>query len=1039
MRLLAVFIVLTGCRIALAQSQNDWENPALLSQNTLVPHAHFIPYETEKQALSKAVSNRILSLDGLWKFQYSINPDVRPKKFFNDSYSTKNWATIPVPASWQLHGYGKITFTEVEYPIPPTPPFVPSDTNEVGSYKRDFTLPEAWVNKTIILHFGAVSSFFYVWINGEYVGLSKDSKTPAEFDITQYLKKGNNTIAVQVIRYSDGSYLEGQDMWKMCGIERSVYLISKPKEHILDFHLLADLDSSYANGLFSANIVTNSPNPALKIEIKLFDSAGKVIYTMTKSPNQVREIDVSTTIPSVQSWNAEHPYLYTAVINLYAENGELLESIAHKVGFRTIAITNGLFLVNGVALKIKGVNRHEFDPITGKVITTESMLNDILVMKQYNINAVRTSHYPNAEEWYELCDQYGIYLIDEANVECDGMSYTDEKTLSDKPAWEAAYLDRTKRMYERDKNYCSIITWSLGNESNFGSNFITTYNWLKEHDPSRPVQYEGARNNEYTDINCPMYRQAHEMLAYTKTWQPKPYIQCEYAHMMGNSGGYLKEYWDLFYKFPQLQGGFIWDFSDQGFARKDTNGRPIWAYGRDMGSVGPESAISFCADGLFDAARQPHPQAFELKKVYQNVHFESVPFSTDEVRITNWYDFTNLDQFIVHWKIKADGKEICSGDLPTISIQPHDSKIVQLAIPVFVRQAATEYFLVLEVTPKRPLLSLSTKHIVAWEQFPYGGIMPEKTITKQTQGTIIYATSQPFLLLSGSSFSLLFDKESGWISSIKLDGKEQLAGPLQPHFWRAVNDNDIGNDFANCCNVWKDALEGAELKTIQFKPIDSSHILVHTIHYLPMVDLLYTVEYLLNGDGDLKTTVSIKAGDTLMPVIPRIGMQVRLKETLEHVSWLGRGPYDNYWDRSVGAPIDVYSMKADQLFHPYPRAQESGYRTDVRWMTLLNSTGVGLMCQGSPTISTGVIHFDMSRMDYDTTSLENVHGGSMSNDPFITWNIDYKQMGVGGDNAWGAKPHAEYTLPYADYTYSFLIRLLVTPQTGVTRSKILIH
>lgn len=1013
-------------------AQNDWENPAALSKNTLEPHAWFIPYSSEKAALENTASENILSLDGNWKFHYATHPDKRPMDFYQSEKKTNNWKSIPVPSSWQLHGYGKIKFTEVEYPIPANPPYAPKDTNDVGSYQRSFEVPDNWGNHSVILRFGAVSSFFYVWINDQFVGFSKDSKTPAEFDITAYLRKGKNLLSVQVIRYSDGSYLEGQDMWKMSGIERSVELIKRPKSGIRDFSITADLSNNYSDGLF--NTVVYAPHTGIRVEVKLLDRDKTVLFQQTSSATDVKPLVFTTTIANVRQWNAEHPELYTTLINTYDETGKLIESIAHPTGFRKIEIRNGLFLVNGKAIKLKGVNRHEFDPITGKVITKESMIRDILLMKAYNINAVRNSHYPNHEIWYSLCDYYGIYLIDEANVECDGMNLTEAKTLSDKPEWEAAYLDRTKRMFYRDRNFCSIITWSLGNESNFGSNFISTYQWLKKNDSTRPVQYEGARNNAYTDINCPMYRQVHEMMAYVKQWQPKPYIQCEYAHMMGNSGGYLKEYWDLIYKYEQLQGGFIWDFSDQAFARKDAEGNPIWAYGRDMGDVGPESAISFCADGLFDAARKPHPQARELKKAYQNIRFESIPFCTDKVVVTNWYDFTDLNHFSIHWRMKADGVVLQQGILPKTDLAPHESTTIAIPLKAFDRQNNTVYYLELDVLHENGLTAVPDHHVVASEQFPIG---PEEMVfTPETvDGSIDFKDSPQKLTLYGSGFSATFDKKSGWLSSININGEEQLLSSLKPHFWRSVNDNDIGNDFANCCNVWQTAVDDAQLKTIQFKPLSKSQIRVETTHFLPRTELTYVVRYTFLANGDIHTEVTLDAGEKAQPNLPRIGMQVQLKPTLENVQWLGRGPEDNYWDRSAGYPVDLYTMKADQLFHPYPRAQESGYRTDVRWMSLTNQTGTGLMSQGVPTICNGVLHFKMENLDYDTLRFSNVHGGSMTNEPVITWNIDYKQSGVGGDNAWGAKPHAEYTLPYRDYHYSFWLKLILQPESPAIRAK----
>ncbi len=606
----------------------------------------------------RKTSPLVLSLDGQWRFHLSPSPAQRPDSFFTDRYDVKGWKEIKVPAHWQTEGFDRFIFTDVEYPIPVNPPFPPEQDNPVGSYKRSFRVPDSWKGKRVTLRLGAVNSFFYCWVNGRYVGLSKDSKTAAEFDVTQYLRKGENTVSVQVFRFSDATYLEGQDMWKLSGIERSVELIARPQAGVEDFFVTALLDSTYQHGIFNLDVRLNAPAPGGRMEVQLLDEAGKSVYQQQQSVRQQTRFHFSSVLRHVKSWNAEHPHLYTLLISQYDAKGRLVECMSHKTGFRAVEIRNGLLLINGVAVKIKGVNRHEHDMHTGKVITTESMLNDIRLMKQYHVNAVRSSHYPNSPDWYRLCDEYGLYLVDEANIECDGMYFHPSKTLSDKPEWKEAYLHRTRRMFESNKNHTSIITWSLGNESGFGENFIATYQYLKSNDITRPVQYESAERNAYTDIVCPMYKSTATMLEYVRRWRDRPYIQCEYAHMMGNGGGNLQDYWDLIYRHAQLQGGFIWDFSDQTFQRKDKAGRDIWAYGRDMGNVGATSDTSFCADGLFAADRTPHPQAFEFKKVVQPVTFAPVPMSANAITVTNRLDFTNLDAFDFAWFVTRNGNAL---------------------------------------------------------------------------------------------------------------------------------------------------------------------------------------------------------------------------------------------------------------------------------------------------------------------------------------------------------------------------------------------
>lgn len=1024
--LLAILCLLFVAEITISQpSKNDWENPELPSQNAESPHAYFIPNNSESAALSNSPSPFILSLNGTWKFKYVKNPAARPKDFYKPSFDVSEWDQIKVPANWQTEGFDTYIFTDVEYPIPVNPPYVPRDFNPVGSYRRSFDVPKDWQKKNIFIHLGAVNSFFYLWINGHYVGFSKDSKTPAEFNITPFLKKGSNNVSLQVFRFSDGTYLEGQDMWKLSGIERGIYLIARPKFGIRDFFIKAGLDGKYKNGLLDVAIeMDHQQKPIINesISLKLIDDAsGKTIYSDNRKTGQ-STIKFETEIANVRQWNAETPHLYTLLITQKNAAGKTIESIAHKIGFRNVEIKHGLFLINGNAIKIKGVNRHEHNMYTARVITPEEMLEDIRVMKKFNINAVRTSHYPNAPEWYQLCDQYGIYVIDEANIECDGMSFSTLKTLSDKPEWKAAYLDRTARMFERDKNFCSIITWSLGNESRFGDNFIATYDFLKMRDNTRPVQYEEAQRTPYTDIIPPMYKNLGVMMEYVKEWRPKPFIQCEYAHMMGNSGGNLKDYWDLFYKYDQLQGGFIWDFSDQAFKIKDKNGRDIWGYGRDMGIVGATSDTSFPADGLFAADRSPHPQAFELKKVYQYIHFETVPLSAHAIKITNRYDFTNLSNYLITWNVKADGKIISQGELPAIELEPGASTVVAIPFPEIDVQPRTEYFLNFEAAPKQAKPLLPKNFIVATEQFrlPYYDPTPLPTIMGH-QPLQKDSTENNFIV-KGDKFFASFDLKTGLLNGYKLSEKEIIQKALQPYFWRAATDNDIGNSQQIRCAVWQHAFDNARLDSLLIDTSNELEWKIKSAYFLPSVGAQYFISYKVKANGDIKIDVIMHAGDSSIPELPRFGMRVILNPEFDKVTWLGRGPFDNYADRKYAANVDVYEMPADSLFYPYARAQESGYRTDVRWIGLLNKSGAGLMAIGDSLISSGVVHFDYTRLFFDRNATENNHGGSMNNDNLIWWNIDYRQEGVGGDNAWGARPHAEYQLPYKDYEYSFTLR-----------------
>ena len=1022
---LFLFIICwTTVTVVNAQSQkNDWENPELVSQHSIEPHAWFIPFLSREEAITTRKSSLIQSLDGKWKFKLVNTPAERPMLFYKQGFDVSKWDEIIVPSNWQTEGYDKFIFTDVEYPIKPNPPFVPQDYNPVGSYKRSFTISENWKGKNIFIRLGAVNSFFYLWINDHYVGFSKDSKSPAEFDITKLLKPGTNIVSIQVFRFSDGTYLEGQDMWKLSGIERSILLIAKPKNYIRDFFIQAGLDSTYQNGKLSIEIAFNkSENETTEIEMIDQSTQGRILFKRIIKNHSDSIISINETIEHIKKWNAETPNLYTLIISHKNSKGQIIEVISRKIGFRKVEIVNGLLQINGVAIKIKGVNRHEHDMYKAKVIRYQSMIDDIKLMKQYNINAVRTSHYPNREEWYELCDQYGLYVIDEPNIECDGMDFHPLKTLSDKPEWKNAYLDRTKRMFERDKNFTSIIGWSLGNESRWGDNFVATHKYLKERDKTRFVQYEEARENPYTEIITPMYKSTAIMQEYVKTKRDRPYIQCEYAHMMGNSGGNLKDDWDLIYKHDQLQGGFIWDFSDQTFRKKDKNGRWIWAYGRDMGNVGATSDTSFCADGLFAADRTPHPQAFEMKKVYQNIYFDSLNTSENKIRITNRFDFTNLNKYTIQWFIKSNGKIILNKTMSSISLPPHASAFINLNIPTFKKIPGEEYFIHFSIQQNENSLSLKKGYEIASAQFQ----LPNANIVLNNNYTIgpslEIAKNTDNLKFSNAVFSVAFNPRTGWLSSYRIKNIELLKSSLMPHFWRAATDNDIGNSLQVRCAIWQDAAAYSILDSlIVNKDIEGNYIL-ETIHRLPSVDAIYITRYHIKKDGSITITASLKAGKKIMPELPRFGMRVILNREFEQASWFGRGPYDNYWDRNYAADIDIYKMPVDSIFHPYARAQESGYRTDVRWISLTNEQHTGLMAIGEPTISTGVLHFDMNKLDFDRNATENNHGGSMKNDDMIWWNIDYKQMGVGGDNSWGAKTHPEYTLPYQDYHYTFTLK-----------------
>ncbi len=1002
-----------------AQTAPDWENPQQPSFNTVAPHAWFVPYPDLASARAGSASGRVLSLDGQWDFHWVEKPADRPRDFYKPGFSTAGWKKIKVPSNWQTEGYDRYIFTDVEYPIKPDPPHVPDDFNPVGSYVRDFDLPAGWAGEPVFLRFGAVNSFFYCWVNGQYIGFSKDSKTPAEFDVSRWLRRGKNRVAIQVFRFSDGTYLEGQDMWKLSGIERSVTLIRRPAFRIRDFFVKAGLQHNYTDGDLSLDVewegaATASPS----LEIRLVDEQKQQsLFQKTVTVQQGSKLTLREKLPGIIPWSAENPQLYLLQLVQRDAKGRVQEVICHRVGFRQVEISNGLFLVNGKAIKFRGVNRHEHDMITGKVITVESMVRDIAVMKQYNINAVRNSHYPNREEWYELCDRYGIYVVDEANIECDGMDFHPLKTLSDHPDWKEAYLDRTRRMVERDKNFTSIVTWSLGNESRFGKNFIATYEWTKARDNTRPVQYEEARENPYTDIVCPMYKATPVMLDYVKNWRPRPFIQCEYAHMMGNSGGNLADDWALINRYEQLQGGFIWDFSDQAFLKKDDQGRAYWAYGSDMGSVGATSDTSFCADGLFQADRQPHPQAYELKKVYQQIHFEALPLG-NAIRVRNRYDFRTLAAYRLRWQVKTAGVLQAAGEWPLLALAAGADTLLTLPLPPANEIITGQSFLLLEAVTRDSMPLLPPGTVVASEQVPLTGMgMRPKNAVAVAPATIIDSLSG--YRVGRDGFVVSWNRATGWIQGIDMGSGNILKGEVLPDFWRAVTDNDIGNSLQIRAAVWQHAVDAARLVSLRIEKDAAGLPLVKTVHDLPSVQASYQSSYHFDSDGAMTVSVLLQPYGDSMPELPRFGMRLLIDRNIDQVQWFGRGPFDNYNDRRSAAYIDQYNTHAAALFHPYPRAQESGYRTDVLRMRMTGSKGAGIGFEGQPAFSFGVLPFNRARIDFNRS--RNIHGSTIDYDNYSWVNIDLQQMGVGGDNSWGAKTHAEYMLPYRAYHYSFRI------------------
>jgi beta-galactosidase len=984
------------------------------------------------------------SLNGAWKFHWARKPADRPVAFYEEAYDVSQWDDIPVPGNWELQGYGVPIYTDEAYPFPANPPHIPHDYNPVGSYRRTFTIPADWAGRQILLHFGGVKSAMYVWVNGTEVGYSQGSKTPAEFNITPYVREGENILALEVYRWSDGAYLEGQDYWKISGIERDVFLYSTPAIHIRDLFVIGDLDNSYTEGTLTVDVTVTNYSPdgtgIRLIELHLIDAAGQPVFTAPL----VREVAVAggteTTvqfqqdIPQPARWTAETPSLYSLTVTLTEETDSITEVIGSKVGFRKVEITNGQLLVNGVPITLKGVNRHEHEPQTGRVVSEEMMLRDVQLMKQNNINAVRTSHYPNVPRWYELTDQYGLYVIDEANIESHGMGYDPDKTLGNNPEWLEAHLERTIRMVERDKNHPSIIIWSLGNEGGDGVNFQETYRWIHERDPSRPVQYEQAGLRSHTDIVAPMYARIEELQEYVSRERDRPLIMCEYSHAMGNSVGNLQDYWDVIDSHRQLQGGFIWDWVDQGLLEYTEDGEAFWAYGGDYGPADTPSDKNFLINGLVFPDRKPHPHMTEVKKVYQHVKAELVDSLRATFRLVNRYDFTNLQSVAVTWAIVGDDQTLVEWTLPPLDVAPHDSITISLPLPEILHMPGVEYFLNLRYATVEETPLVPADYELGWDQFRLNWGIPVAATDITHFPEVDLVTEGQTARIKGENFSVTIDKQVGEIVSLTYGGTELIRSGPTPNFWRAPTDNDFGNDMPRRLAVWRDAGRNRTVEEVDIRQVSSHEVVVDVLATLPAVGASYATTYRILASGDIIITNRFEPGHESLPEMPRFGMTMTLPVEFDNMEWYGRGPHESYWDRKTGAAVGLYRGSVMEQYHPYVRPQENGNKTDTRWVALTNAQGIGLLAVGMPLLNVSAHHFTIEDFDPGLEKRQR-HTFHLEKQDLVTLNLDHRQMGVGGDTSWGARTHPEYTLPVRAYSYSMRLRPFSAPDRPMELSK----
>ena len=994
-----------------------------------------IPFGNLENALlgTQEASQFYKSLNGNWKFHWTVRPADRPQDFFKPAFDVSTWKEIPVPSNWQMHGYGRPIYLNVRYPFKKNPPFIQHEYNPVGSYRMNFDLPEEWQGRQVFLHFDGVESAFYLWINGKKVGYSQGSRTPAEFNIKEYLQPGANTLAVEVYRWSDGSYLECQDFWRMSGIFRDVYLFSTPSLHIRDFEVKSELDENYHNGrLFVTARVRNYGAAAVskpKVEVFLVKRGeapdasapymqGTSVYL---SPGAESIVKMKADVHQPDKWSAENPHLYTVILVLKNEAEDILEIERCDFGFRTVEITSGQLLVNDAPILIKGVNRHEHDPDTGHYVTLESMLKDITLMKQFNINTVRTAHYPNDPIWYDLCDQYGLYVIDEANIESHGMGYDPDKTLANKPEWKKAHMDRIISMLERDKNHPSIIIWSMGNEAGDGTTFEEASEWIHRRDPSRPVHYERAGRRPHTDIVCPMYSRIKTLVDYASQPQDRPLIMCEYAHAMGNSVGNLKEYWDEIEKYPQLQGGSIWDWVDQGLRKKSDDGREYWAYGGDYGD-NPNDG-NFCINGLVFPDRKIPPKLWEVKKIYQPVEFQAEDVINGQIKVINKAFFTNLKNYAAFWTLTEDGNTIQGGKLPPMDIPAGENQLIKIPFTRPSLKPGAEYWLNLSLRLREETVWAEKGHELAWEQFNIPFPVSSKPILNlNTLPELQLIESEDKVSLQGKDFQVEFNRRQGTISSYKYLNKtllaengERITGPVLNTF-RAPTDNNrsLGGEWIK---AGLNQLQ-REVKEFKIKKFGSRSYQISTkVIYMGRQQngFEHKSTYLVLGNGyiHIKNEI-IPFGE--MPVLPKIGILMTLPEQLESLTWFGRGPWENYPDRKTGSNIGLYSGKVMEQYVPYARPQDNGNKEEVRWAAFWGNTGEGILFVADDLMSMTALHFTPN----DLEKAEHLH--ELKPHKEITLMLDAKQLGLGNGSCGPGVLEKYYISSSAPVNFNFSIR-----------------
>lgn len=1013
---------------ALAQSESRWQNVNINQQNREPRRANFFAFENleKAQSFDKKKSANYLSMEGMWKFNFVKDHNKRPANFFALKYDESQWKDFPVPGLFELNGYGDATYKNIGYAwatqFDPNPPYISELNNYTGSYRRTFELPKDWKGKDVYFHVGSATSNLTLWVNGKYVGYSEDSKVAAEFNISKYLKPGKNLIAMQVMRWCDGSYFEDQDFWRFTGIAREVYLYARPKLHAADIRLNAALENNYQDGVL--NYKVSLKGGKTDVAITLCDKEGKQIAQATGAQGVIK-------VPKVNAWTAETPYLYKAYITLKNKQGAA-EVIPQKVGFRNVEIKNAQLLVNGQPVLVKGADRHEMDPDGGYVVSLERMIQDIKIMKQLNINAVRTSHYPCDPRWYDLCDEYGIYITAEANLESHGMGY-EEKSLAKFPEYIVPHIERNEGNVKPLINHPSVIVWSLGNESGYGVNFEKAYDWVKACDKTRPAQYERGGYDSKTDIYCPMYIGYEESESYCKSNGTKPYIQCEYAHAMGNSEGGFKEYWDLIRKYPKYQGGYIWDFVDQGLRDKSpVTGKEIFTYGGDYGRY-PASDYNFNCNGIIAPNRRLNPHAYEIQYVLQNVWIKDFDAENGSFNVYNENFFKNIDDLSLTATLFANGVKLTTVAIPdTKGIAPQATKMVKSeALKSAIEKAEAEHATE-EITINFAFASDGSQPLVdkgqvmARQQIVLNGYEFDKVDAPANTGSKIEVEeTNSYVKVSAERMSVTIGKKTGMIDYLDVDGEPMLKfrESMTPEFWRAPTDNDYGASLQKKMRVWKNP----QMNLKSFDKSESKDSVVLTANFeMPEVKAELMLRYRINAAGEVTVTEKMTTDkEAKVADLFRYGMQLQMPSSFSKLEYYGRGPEENYIDRHSSSFIGKYEANVKDEYYPYVRPQESGNHTDIRYFSIFNpTTGKGITFEGYAPMECSAIPYLVEDLDagIEKEHAWGQHSGDLVEKGLVQLHIQQRQFGLGCIDSWGASPMEKYRMHYQDRCFSFVIK-----------------